>query len=202
MIIEDEIAHFDEQALLLSGFISNLAAVPHEDASQNHLFLAEAVMFRLFRIYERLSRAAFLFHCVSDHTLAGNLVNSKLKCQDTETAEAILKAGNKFLDWGNVESTKKIANLVFEGGYPINEFLSPIHGDLIDLQRFRNFIAHDSAEAEMGFKKSRDQYVRIGDTKPETVGSLSLYRRSARADIVLRLVHSKVTGLSGILRAI
>lgn len=202
MLIEDEIVHFEQQGQLLSEFITRLAATKPEDINQDHIFLAEAVMFRLFRIYERLTRAAFLFHCVSNETLSGTTVQAKLKCPDWDTAEAILEAGNKFLDWGNVESTQKLAGLVFEQGFPLRDVLSPIHSDLKDLQRFRNFVSHDSSEAESGFQRSRTQYVRVGDPQPDTVGKLALYRRNARSDIVLRLIHSKVTGLPDIIRSV
>jgi hypothetical protein len=201
-LIEDEIAHFDEQSSLLSGFIGDLAKVAPEDVGQNELFLAEAAMFRLFRIYERLMRAAFLFHCVSKETISGNPVKSKLNCPDWETAEAILKAGNKFLDWGNVVSTQKLANLVFDNGFPISNILSPFHSELVDLQRFRNFVSHDSREAQDGFRRSRTQYIRIGDVAPETVGNLALYRRKASSDIVLRIIHRKIKGLTAIIRLI
>ncbi|MEY4953711.1 MAG: hypothetical protein RL299_2135 [Pseudomonadota bacterium] len=202
MLIEDEIAHFNEQSLLLSGFIDTLAAVTAADVDQSHLFLAEAAMFRLYRIYERLIRSAFLFHCSSSETINGAAVRSKLRCDDCETAESILKAGNKFLDWGNVVSVQKLASLVFENGFPIRDLLSPVHSDLIDLQRFRNFVAHDSSEAAEGFKTARTQYVKVGDVPPESVGTLALYRRNARSDIVLRIVHQKVVRLSAILSSL
>lgn len=201
-MIEGEIAHFDAQGALLSNFVDDLAGADLSQPEQKHFFLAEAVLFRLFRIYERLTRAAFLHHCVVDHTPAGNPVRSKLKCEDENIAEDILKAGNKFLDWGNINSTQRLAGFVFENGYPIRDFLSPIHSDLVDLQRFRNFVSHDSREAEEGFKKSRSSYLRVGTNVPSTVGELALYRKNARSDIVLRLLHQKVVTLSGILRAV
>ena len=199
MLIEAEIAHFDEQSHLLSGFVDSLASVSTTDIDQTHLFMAEAVMFRLFRIYERLVRSSFLFHCVSSNTINGTSVSSKLNCDDWDTAESILKAGNKFLDWGNVVSIQKLAGLVFEDGFPIRELLSPVHSDLIDLQRFRNFVSHDSSDAAEGFKTARTQYVRVGDVPPETVGALALYRKNARSDIILKIIHRRVIRLSAIL---
>ncbi len=202
MTLDEEITLFDEQCALIADFISQLARLEPAQHSEQNLFLAEAVMFRLYRIYERLVRAAFLNFCVLNETLTGRAVVSKLKCSDFDTAENILKAGNKFLDWGNVVSVQKLSSLVFESGFPISDLLSPIHSDLIDLQRFRNFVAHDSREAEGAFKTARKRYVRVGDPEPESVGRLALYRKNPRADITLSVIYGKVSGLTGILRSL
>lgn len=199
MSIEHELTIFEEDCSLLSDFITDLAAMPDEEHEKKvHLFLAEAVTFRLYRDYERLVRAVFLDSCVRSTTPKGNEVKSKLKCDDWDTAEEILKSGNKFLDWGNVQSVRNISNLVFEQGFPIVEFVGPVMSTLIDLQRFRNFIAHSSKEAESGFKRSVPQYVKTGHEDPTSVGELAVYRKSARADITLRIVFEKVSALSTI----
>ena len=202
MTIDREVEHFENQTLLLLRFIDDLAKVDQANILQDHIFVAEAVTFRLYRIYERLTRASFLNYCVSSVTISGNPVAAKLKCVDWDTAESILKSGNKFLDWGNVESVRRMANLVFENGFPIVDLVSPVASTLVDLQRFRNFVAHDSSEAAEGFKKSRKQYIRTGDAPPETVGELSLYRRSARADITIKIIHDQVSALSTILKSL
>lgn len=202
MTIEEEIEHFNTHCDLLLTFVDQLATVDSAEQTEQHRFLAEAVTFRLYRVYERLVRSAFLHYCVVEETLQGAQVTSKLTCPDWETAEAILKSGNKFLDWGNVVSVKKIANLVFHEGFPIGDMLAPFHSDLIDLQRLRNFVAHDSSEAEDGFKRARTQYVRIGDAEPRTVGELALYRRNARSDVTLKIIHRKVSALSSMLSSL
>lgn len=200
MTLEAELDRFDNEFALLGAFIEELAQVELKEATREQLFLAEAVIFKSYRLYERLSRHAFLYYCVETVTLSGAAVKSKLKCADVATAESILKAGNKFLDWGSVDTTRKLANLVFEEGFPVVEFISPMASTLTDLQRFRNFVAHDSDEAASAFRKSRTQYIRAGTDVPETVGELALYRRTARHDPVLKILHKKTSSLSVILR--
>lgn len=195
MSIEDEFSRFNGDCSLLSKFISDLAKIPSDKITSADHFLAEAVTFRLYRAYERLIRAVFLDFCITSTTAQGRPVKSKLTCDDWDTAEEILKAGNKFLDWGNVQSVRKISNLVFEQGFPLVDVVGPIASTLIDLHRFRNFIAHSSKEAESGFKKAVPQYVTVGSDAPVSVGELAIYRRSARADITLRIVHDKVSAL-------
>lgn len=202
MTIEQEIDNFEKNAALLLEFIQSLAIVDKADYDLQHYFLAEAVTFRLFRIYEKLVRVSFLNYCVINTTFNGNTVNAKLGCPDWDTAENILKSGNKFLDWGNVASVQKLADLVFEHGFPIKDLLMPNYSTLVDLQRFRNFVAHDSKEAADGFKKARANYVRKGDTNPETVGQLSLYRKKSLADITIMTLHQRVSELSGILKVL
>lgn len=202
MTLEAELDRFDSEFALLDTFIEDLARVDLGAATREQLFLAEAVIFKSYRLYERLSRHTFLYYCVQTTTLSGAEVNSKLKCTDSAIAESILKAGNKFLDWGNVDSTRKLANLVFDQGFPVVDLLSPVASTLTDLQRFRNFVAHDSEEAANAFRKSRTQYVRVGTEAPETVGELALYRRTARQDPVLKMLHQKTRNLSVIIRAL
>ena len=97
---------------------------------------------------------------------------------------------------------RQLSNLVFQDGFPIVDLLGPKLSTLKDIQRFRNYVAHDSREAIDGFKKSRDQYVRVGDVLPETVGELVLYRRRAKDDIVLRIVHRHVSDLAAVLKSL
>lgn len=202
MSIEDELAFFDESFQLLSGFIESLAQLDPGDIEAKHKFLAEAVLFRMYRNYERFMRASFLHFCVEKRTMSGAAVYSKLTCEDWDVAESILKSGNKFLDWGNATNLRVLAGIVYTNGFPISDLIMPIQTDLVDLQRFRNFIAHDSREAGEGFKKSRTHYVRVGDELPETVGELALYRKNPRNDIVIKLIYQKISQLSVIFRSL
>lgn len=201
MIIEPSLDEFSGQSELILDFLNELSLVEYSDLQQKHFFLAEAACFRLYRIYEKLIRASFLYFCVEKTSLCGVPVHSKLICPDCNTAEEILKSSNRFLDWGNVETTRNLSNLVFESGFPLVDFVSPIESSLKDLQRFRNFVAHDSKEAAVGFKKARANYVKLGDVQPETVGALALYRKTPRADITLKILHRNVTVLPGIIRS-
>lgn len=200
MSIDQELVVFDEDLRLLSRYIDQLASTEDGTIDQADYFLAEAVTFRLFRDYERLIRAVFLESCVIAVSPQGVAIKSKLKCSDWDTAEEILKSGNKFLEWGNVQNVRKAANLIFDNGYPIADLVGPIGNTLSDLHRFRNFIAHSSKEAENGFKKTLPQYVKAGHNWPVSVGELAVYRRTARADITLRIVFDKVSALSTIYR--
>lgn len=201
-LLNDELQRFDAECVLLRGFSDRLATVDFSDATRDQKFLAEAVIFKLYRLYESLIRSTFLFYCVNQKTLCGADVVSKLRCPDMATADAILKTGKNYLDWGNVDNTRKMANLVFENGFPIVDMVSPVASRLTDLQRFRNFVAHDSNDAANGFRKSRTQYLKIGDVPPDTVGDLALYKKGARQDPVLRIMEQTVSSLSTIVRSL
>jgi hypothetical protein len=202
LTIEEEIERFDSEIAMMRKFIADLANVEVREAGLESQFLAEAVIFRLYRVFERLARASVLNSCVVKETLSGSIIKSRLKCDNWNSAEEILKSGNRFLDWGNVETVRKIANLVLENGFPVVDVVSPFASKLTDLQRFRNYVAHDSREAATAFNKSITQYVRAGDIAPKTVGELCIYKRNARADITLKLIHDNVSNLSKVLRDI
>ena len=200
MDLNAEINSFDLEITHLLEAINIVAPSKDRETSQYDLFVCEAIIFRLFRISEKLIRASFLNYCIVEHTDSNKSVRSKLKCRDWDTAEEILKAGNKFLGWGSISSVTNLANLVFDNGFPIVDLLSPMQSDLIDLQRFRNFIAHDSKEARIGFCKARKNYTKPEIFLPETVGELALYRRNISSDVTIRTIHNKISVMSRILR--
>ena len=198
MRIQDEIALYESHIEFLEGRIVELAKIDAEDATENHLFLAEAIAFRIYRGYERFSRALFLHCCTARETLAGAVINSKLQCEDWDTAEEILKAGNRFLDWGKPETTKRLSDLIFHKGFPINDVIGPIHSTLIDLQRVRNYIAHDSVEAQREFRKVTLNYIPTGSAEPERAGLLLLTRKRKREAQAIRKIFNKISALSSI----
>lgn len=198
MIIQDELALFVENKNFLKSIVNDLATFDERSATANEKFLAEAVAFRLFRIYERFIRAVFLDSCTRDTTISGNPITSKLKCADWNTAEEILKSGNRFLEWGNIENTKRNASLIFEHGFPISDLLAPIYSTLYDLQRIRNFIAHDSAEATRGFNKVKTNYLPIARVSSLTAGDFLISRRRPSEAQVVKKIWKKVAALETI----
>ena len=198
MNIEFEIQLYDKANEFLKEKILNLASIDVPDATENEIFLAEAVAFRIYRSYERFIRAAFLHSCATAETLSGKSIVSKLRCESWSAAEDILKAGNRFLDCGKPETTKKLADLIFENGFPISDVIAPVHSTLVDLQRVRNFIAHDSREAEDGFSKVVANYIARGSTQPESAGELLLSRRRKRESQAINKIFERVSVLSTI----
>lgn len=202
MRIDNEISSFEDNLAFLKRVASRLASVDVTSATDDDKFISEAVAFRLFRAYERFLRAIFLNACTNALTHQGASIVSKLTCPDWETAESILKSGNRFLDWGNVENTKRNASLIFESGFPISDLLAPVHSDLVNLQKIRNFIAHDSQEATNGFNKTIRNYLPAGRTAIDSAGELLLSRRRPRDAQVLRKLVKKVDALSTIYKAL
>lgn len=194
MTLSKEIRYFEKSCTHLEARIDSLSRV--NDVGVDEEFLAEAVAFRLFRLQERLVRVFFLNSCVMTRSPSNNSIKSKLRCKDWATAEEILKAGNRFLDWGHPTNTKNIANLIFQNGYPVSDLIASHESSLIDLQRIRNYIAHDSREAKTAFIRTTKNYVRVGDDAPETAGRLLLYRKKASQPITLRIIFDKLKGMS------
>lgn len=187
MTITDEISHFDESMVFLENIYSGLVACEAQTATNQELFLAEAIAFRLFRNFERITRAVFLESCMTPITRSGNPIKSKLKCADWKTAEEILKAGNRFLDWGNIENTRNLASMVFENGFPVFDMFAPVNSTLTNLQAIRNFIAHDSSEAARKFQKIVPNYL-PPSANPDSAAKLLLGRRTLRQPQTLRTI--------------
>lgn len=194
----DELATFSTELVFLEGFKANVFALDYSDNSQLQTanFLAEAIIFRLYRAQERLIRAIFLETCVTHRSYTGREVKSRLSCPDWNTAEEIMKASAvKFLDWGNPQLTTQRAAVIFETGFPITDTISPLHSSLVDLQRIRNFIAHDSDEAKIGFRKAAINYLTSGAEDLSTAGQLLLAKRNARSKPVISILIEKISAL-------
>ncbi|UWQ59540.1 hypothetical protein K3722_05275 [Leisingera caerulea] len=200
MTLNREIKAFDKSCVHLEGRIDHISQI--EPSGEDEEFMAEAIAFRLFRIQERLIRAFFLECCVKTQSLSKKRIHSKLRCKDWETAEEILKSGNRFLDWGNPTSTRNMASLIFKNGYPVNDLLLVKQSTITDLQKIRNFIAHDSNEAHSGFIKTSKNYLRTGDPTPLSAGALLLYRKRPVDKITLKVIFEKVSDISSMIKAI
>ena len=140
----------------------------------------------------------FLNCCVRTQTPKGARIVSKLRCGDWEEAENILKAGNRLIYWGRAEDTKKLGKIVFKNGFPINEVISPVYSTLVDLQKIRNYIAHDGSRARRAFSKVSEKYMPMGTPIPDSAGELLLSRKKIRGSQVIRQIFNKVAGLSKI----
>lgn len=205
MTLPDEMAAFAEEIAFLDAFKASVYRMDFSDPQQwqTAKFLAEALLFRLYRAQERLVRAVFLDTCVSHKSFLGNDVGSRLSCGEWSIAEDILKAsGAKFLDWGNPQQTIIRASLIFDGGFPITDMIAPLHSTLVDLQRIRNFVAHDSGEAASQFRKAANNYLTGGTGALTSAGDLLLSRRRPREPYVLSQLISKVGKLDAAYKAL
>lgn len=198
MNLVDEILRFDTDLDFLGSQITALGPIEVNTANAKDIFVAEALAFRMFRATERFLRAVFLDSCVSNTTARGTPINSKLKCPSHEIAEEILKAGSRYLDWGNTKTVRELSQLVLENGFPVGEVLNPTNSILLDLQRIRNFIAHDSNEAAAGFEKVIANHLYPSPNLPKSAGLFLLSRRSAQDHQVIRALYSRIETLTSI----
>jgi len=205
LTLPDELTAFSDEIAFLESFKASVYRMDFSDPQQwqTSKFLAEALLFRLYRAQERLVRAIFLDTCVSHKSFLGNDVDSRLSCSDWGTAEGILKAsGANFLNWGNPQQTTMRASLIFDDGFPITDMIAPLHSTLVDLQRIRNFVAHDSEEAASQFRKAASNYLSGGTSALTSAGDLLLSRRRARDAYVLSQLISKVGKLDATYKAL
>lgn len=204
MTLSGEIDRFDVEVAFLEKYKRDVYRLDFNDEPQKRTaeFLAESLLFRLFRAQERLVRAIFLDTCTTLKTFGGKDVASRLKCETWDEAEELLKSNSKFLDWGNAQSTATRANLVFPTGYPVSDLLAPIHTRLVDLHRVRNFISHDSKEALSGFKKACRNYLAVGESDDISAGELLIYRKRPSDSYVFSKFLKDVGSLTAIYKGI
>jgi hypothetical protein len=196
--ISDEIKKFDDDMAFVLLSLAKLANAEPTSATQEDLFSIESLAFRTFRASERLIRAVFLEGCASATTPSGTKVASKVRSSDHRTVEEVLKAGNRFLDWGNIAKVRTLANLVFDNGFPVIDVVDPINSDLTDLQKIRNFIAHDSDEAKSGFDQVVASRLVLSPNPPDSAGKLLLSRRSINRPRVAKTLFTQIDKMTSI----
>tara|TARA_R100001369_G_scaffold62499_1_gene89464 strand:- start:2087 stop:2362 length:276 start_codon:yes stop_codon:yes gene_type:complete len=90
---------------------------------------------------------------------------------------------------------------MFKDGFPISDIVLTKQNVLVDLQRIRNFVAHDSAEAQSSFSKASRNYLKTGDPEPVSAGELLLYRKRPAAKMTLQILFEHIAELSRMVSA-
>ena len=164
----------DELEALRSEAISMLAGGTPD--RQKAIFMAEAIFFRLYREYERFVETVFIRFACGWPAPSSNPVRTVLRVDDIARVEDIVRGEREFVDWGKPDIILERANRYLEDGYPLAGVVPSFHSDLVNLNRIRNFIAHDSDSAAKGFAKVLSASLRTLPTSQIGAGEFLLMR--------------------------
>lgn len=114
--------------------------------------IAEAIFLEAFTTYEADLEVFFLHYACGGVSLNGREAVRYLSVTDEARVRSIAKAGQRFLSWAKPSQTRETAQLYLENGWPLAEVMATKEHILIDCEKVRNRIAHNSLEANVNFK--------------------------------------------------
>lgn len=114
--------------------------------------LYEGMFLRGFTAYEAALEKIFVHYVIGGSSTQGHQPQSRIThCTEVE-ARAILKSDGKYIDWSSVSVVRARSQRFFVGGEPFATVLGLQSDKLSEVEKIRNRIAHDSAEALASFK--------------------------------------------------
>lgn len=114
--------------------------------------VAEAILFKSYRLFEWALENMFLAFCRNRKTLGGRRSRSYLRPGDQKHARKLVKSSQPFLDW-KPDAVLDRADIYLESGYPAKDPIASNAVVLRDIVSLRNHIAHDSVEAKSKYEK-------------------------------------------------
>jgi hypothetical protein len=105
-------------------------------------FITDSAYLKLFIAWETFLESSFVNYMLGEPSVSGNLVMSFVNPLNVQHANKLLIGTQKYVDWSNPDIVKRLCNLYFAPGNPIDTFISSMMADLFDLKTIRNAAAH------------------------------------------------------------
>lgn len=146
MPLQDSLNNFRSSVAETNTFIAIAFQV---DAAGNYIlpqnqrnFITDSAYLKLFIAWETFLESSFLKYMLGELSVLGRTVVRYVNPRDEKHANSILIGTQKYVDWSNPDIVKRLSNLYFDVGNPIDTFIGSIHTDLMDLKTVRNAAAH------------------------------------------------------------
>jgi hypothetical protein len=187
----------------LNDFIQRLAdcddlviAAHRQDMNGAYLFspaqreqITVAAFLNLFISWEGFLEDALTKYMAGIAPISGNQVVRYVAPLSQSEAKLMIIGINKYFDYANHENIKRIANLYFQNGYPIEPHISSISTDLSDLRTMRNSSAHISSTTQKALealaqrtfsipKPGISLYSLLTSTLPGSNGNQTVFKNS------------------------
>ncbi|UFK97248.1 hypothetical protein [Kaistella faecalis] len=108
-------------------------------------FICESAFLRIFIAWETFVENCFVDYLLNEPSILNNRPAKWVNPISKDHAQEIIIGNQRFMDWSNPETIRKISQIYFHQGYVFNTSLSAIHNDLMDLKTIRNSAAHMSS---------------------------------------------------------
>ena len=105
-------------------------------------FISDSAFLKLFIAWETFLERSFIQYMLGELSIMGHSITRYVQPVDEQHANKLLIGIQKYVDWSNPEIVKRLSNLYFITGNPIDTYVSSTMVDLFDLKTVRNAAAH------------------------------------------------------------
>jgi hypothetical protein len=149
MTISNILSSYQTAIVDLNNFISKVHSPATGQSSiwvtSDRVMMTESAFLRMFVIWEHFLEKSFIHYIMGNPSVSGKVFTRYANPKDDEHAGQIIVGLNRYMDWSNPESIRKLSKLFLDGGEPYETSLKSITPDLFDLKIIRNSVAHISS---------------------------------------------------------
>ncbi|HDP77701.1 MAG TPA: hypothetical protein ENN47_05875 [Mesotoga infera] len=150
----------------------NLISHAHLTASDGSFLFSEidrkqitaAAFLNMFVAWESFLEAALIAYMTGETSETGVSPIRYVFPPDKESARLMIVGANRYFDYSNPDSVKKIALLFFKNGVPFEPHISSIASELHDLKTMRNSAAHITSTTQKALESLVTRV--LGNPKP------------------------------------
>lgn len=187
-------AHMTALQVSINGH--DYAAIDNADGKLEEDALFEGVFMRGFTAFEEFLEAIFLHYCAGQPSLNGFVAETRLQRCSEADIRTILKGDQNYIDWSRPTKVRNRAKLFIVGGEPFDGHIGSQTGVLASIEKVRNRIAHESAEAKSAMKEvERTLFL---TERPFEMGAGQLLRARRRARPFMSNASDFLAALAGL----
>lgn len=108
-------------------------------------FICESAFLRIFIAWETFVENCFIDYLLNEQSILNNRPAKWANPINKDHANQIIIGTQKYMDWSNPETVRKVSQIFFHLGYVFNTSLGAINNDLMDMKTIRNSAAHLSS---------------------------------------------------------
>lgn len=108
-------------------------------------FITDSAYLKIFIAWETFLETSFIQYMLGEPSILGNAITRYVQPKDEQHANSLLIGTQRYVDWSNPGTVKKLCNLHFAPDNPFDTFISSMMSDLLDLKIIRNAAAHLSS---------------------------------------------------------
>jgi hypothetical protein len=105
-------------------------------------FITDSAYLKIFIAWETFLESSFINYMLGDLSILGNTVTCYVQPLNIDHAHRLIIGTQRYVDWSNPDIVRRLCNLYFATGNPLDTFISSITADLFDLKTIRNAAAH------------------------------------------------------------
>ena len=108
-------------------------------------FITDSAYIKIFITWETFLENSFTQYMLGEPSILGNAITRYVQPLNEKHANSLLIGTQRYVDWSNPETVKKLSILYFAPGNPFDIFISSMISDLFDLKTIRNAAVHLSS---------------------------------------------------------